>query len=97
MTDKKVEYRHVEFRLDSANDNEVRIEGRGVPYGSQTTIGNWFTEEFEQGAFKESKDNEDVVLLAGHEGMPLARNGAGTMEFKEKKRRVVFLCESRHT
>ena len=89
MPNKVIEYRRLEFRAETTDD-VVNIEGRGVPYNSPTTIGNWFTEEFAQGAFKESKADDEVVLLAGHEGMPLARNGAGTMSFKEKKDGLYF-------
>ena len=65
----KVEYRQATIRrnasLDDAEANGFGIEGMAVPYDSKTQIGGWFEEEVAPGAFRDSLNNDDIVLLAG--------------------------------
>ena len=79
----KIERRQLtELRFD-ADDNEVKLRGVAVPYENQIDYGGWFREEFSKRAFKDGI-GESVVLLANHQGLPYARTGAETLEFKEK-------------
>ena len=86
----KIEYRLApkEFRFE-ASENEVRIEGMAVPYDSKIDYGGFFTESFRSGAFKDGID-DDTVLLANHQGLPFARVGGGTLEFKHKRDGLYF-------
>ena len=46
-----------------------------------------FKEKIQRGAFRKALDeNQDVVLLFDHDGMPLARTSAKTMELREDPR-----------
>lgn len=46
-----------------------------------------FKEKIQRGAFRKALDeNQDVVLLFDHEGMPLARTSANTLELREDPR-----------
>ena len=89
MTTHKTEHRIAEIRFDSSDD-EMQIRGIAVPYGRRTEIGSYFTEEVSEGAFRQSLSNDSVVMLAGHEGMPVARVGAGTMKFTDKRKGLEF-------
>jgi len=68
-----------------ATDEGSIIEGHAAVYNQRTTIGNWFYEVIERGAF-DSCNFDDVLLSANHEWekIPLARsrrnNGNSTMQ-----------------
>ena len=79
---RKVEYRRAKI-IRASDSDEFRIGGVAVPYNSETEIGGWFREQVAPGAFNDSLDGEDIVLLAGHDGMPYARVGAGTMSLRD--------------
>ena len=86
----KIEYRLApkEFRFE-AGENEVRIEGMAVPYDKKIDYGGYFTESMKSGAFLDGI-REDTVLLANHQGLPFARVGGGTLEFKHKRDGLYF-------
>ena len=79
-----MEYRAREIRAETTAET-VTIRGLAVPYDSPTEIGDWFIERVDPDALSDSLDNQDIVLLTGHEGMPLARTGAGTMRLESRK------------
>ena len=83
----KVEYRQATIKRAATLDNdtgEYPIQGVAVPYDTKTQIGYWFEEEVAPGAFRDSLANADIVLLAGHGGMPYARVGADTLKFDDR-------------
>lgn len=84
-----VEHRAFEIgRLEcrSLDDGTIRMTG----YGSVTEYPyevNGFTETIKRGAFRRTlSESPDVVLLYGHEGMPLARTKAGSLALEENAR-----------
>ena len=86
---KKLEHRQLtEVRFEAKGD-EVTIRGIAVPYETEIDYGGWFRESFAKNAFKDGID-ERVVLLANHQGLPYARTGSDTLEFKEKKDGLYF-------
>ena len=68
-----------------AGEEESTIEGHAAVYNQKTTIGNWFYEVIERGAF-DSCDFDDVLFCVNHDlrKIPLARsrrnNGNSTMQ-----------------
>lgn len=58
-----------------AGDDENTIEGHAAVYNQKTTIGNWFHEVIERGAF-DSTDFDDVLFCTNHDlrKIPLARS-----------------------
>ena len=78
------EYRASEIRAE-VDDTTVTIRGKALPFNTETKMGNFFTERFEQGSFRNSLKAPDIVLLAGHDGMPMARTGGETLSFREEE------------
>lgn len=71
-----------------ATDNDkFNIEGHAAVFGQTTTIGNWFYEVIDRGAFDEC-DFDDVLFFVNHNmnKIPLARsrrnNGNSTMKLE---------------
>jgi HK97 family phage prohead protease len=68
-----------------ADENNNTIEGHAAVYNQKTTIGNWFHEIIERGAF-DSCNLDDVLFCVNHDlrKIPLARsrrnNGNSTMQ-----------------
>ena len=61
--------------IRAVDGEEGVIEGHAAVYGQRTTIGRWFTETIERGAFDEC-DFDDVLFTANHNlwEIPLARS-----------------------
>lgn len=75
----------LETRTDGVEDDGIReVKGHAAVFGQTTSIGDWFDETIERGAF-EGCDLTDVPLLTNHDfdKVPLARsrrnNGSSTM------------------
>ena len=77
-----------QITTNSEDEDEFVVEGVAAPFDSRTSIGNWFTEEFRKGAFRDIGD--DVVMLANHDGLPLARVGSKTMSLREESGGLTF-------
>lgn len=66
-----------------AEGDAVTVSGYAAVFGEESNIGGHFIEVIERGAFKDAIGRDDVVFLIEHEGLPLARTRAGTLELKE--------------
>ena len=73
----------VEVRKD---DDGVWVSGYAAVFGERTSIGGYFDEVIERGAFKDAIGRDDVVFLVNHDGLPLARTRSGTLDLKEDER-----------
>ena len=78
-------FNSTDFRALEDEEIRGRIEGHAAVFNSKTTIGNWFNEVIERGAFSEC-DFDDVLFFVNHDTnkIPLARsrrnNGNSTMQ-----------------
>jgi HK97 family phage prohead protease len=83
-----IEYRYVE-RDGAPTLKGGKLSGRAAPFNTETMIGKkpWgFREKIAPGAFKDSIENGDVVLLDNHQNeKPIARQSAGTLKLSETK------------
>lgn len=71
----------VEVRQDNGT---VTVEGYAALFDTPTTIGDWFVERIERGAFKSAiARGDDVEFLINHEGLPIARSTAGNLYLEE--------------
>ncbi len=66
-----------------ADDDGIKVSGYAAVFNETAEIGSWFRERFEPGAFSEALKDSDVVFLINHEGLPLGRTRAGTLDLKE--------------
>jgi uncharacterized protein len=80
------ERRYVEFNVTKAevraaeNGDEYYVEGEAAVVNEKTTIGGWFDEIIEAGAFDDVLNSDECVLLINHDSnLVMARNNA-TME-----------------
>lgn len=69
-----------EIRADS---DEVKVSGYAAVFDQVTSIGGWYNEIIERGAFAGAIKDDDVVFLINHEGLPLARTRSGTLILRE--------------
>lgn len=68
------------------SDDEVKVEGYAAVFGERTSIGGYFDEVIEAGAFSEAVGRDDVMFLINHDGLPLARTRSGTLALKEDEK-----------
>ena len=66
-----------------AEDNTVKVSGYAAVFDSTTSIGGYYDERIERGAFSEAIGRDDVVFVINHEGLPLARTRSGTLTLRE--------------
>jgi HK97 family phage prohead protease len=69
-----------EIRADS---EEIKVSGYAAVFNERTSIGGWYDEIIERGAFEAAIGSDDVVFLINHEGLPLARTRSGTLILRE--------------
>lgn len=82
------------LQIRAAEDNKPpTVEGYAAVFDEETRIGNWFTEVIRRGAFSDAVTRDDVVFLINHDGLPLARTRAGTLELKEDKKGLWMRAE----
>ena len=81
-----------EQRTDDGRAVSVRLKGVASVYRTEYDVyggpasGGWI-ERVATGAFDETlADSPDVVFLANHDGLPMARTKSGTLELKAEKR-----------
>jgi HK97 family phage prohead protease len=79
-----------EFRADGGT---VRVEGYAAVFGEETNVGGMFVEVIERGAFAAAIGRDDVVFLINHEGLPLARTRAGTLDLSEDSKGLLMRAD----
>ena len=72
---KVMDFRAIEPSTDPAGNQQSRLEGHPAVYDSMTSIGGWYNEIIERGAF-DGCDFEDVLFFVNHDTskIPLARS-----------------------
>ena len=80
-----------EFRND--DDGPIKVSGYAAVFNERTSIGGYFDEQIEPGAFKDAINRDDVVFLINHAGLPLARTRSGTLALKEDQRGLHMTTE----
>lgn len=77
---------------DAMEDKPTMITGYAAVFNSKTTIGNWFEEIIEPGAFSRSlSENGDVRALFNHNwDKVLGRTKSGTLRLEEDDRGLKF-------
>lgn len=66
-----------------ATDDGIKVSGHAAVFNQEADIGGMFREVILPGAFAKAIKRDDVVFLANHEGLPLARNRSGTLKLTE--------------
>ncbi len=68
--------------LELRTDGEAcSVSGYAAVFGERANIADYFEEEIDRGAFDAALSRpDDVRLLIGHEGEPLARTASGTLD-----------------
>lgn len=66
-----------------AESDEIKVSGYAAVFDQVTSIGGWYNEIIERGAFKDAIINDDVVFLINHDGLPLARTRSNTLILRE--------------
>lgn len=69
--------------IETRADGQIVVTGRAAVFNTPASIGGWFDEIIEPGAFSEALKTDDVRFLINHEGLPLARSGSGTLDLDE--------------
>lgn len=64
----------------------IKVSGYAATFGDVTSIGGYFDEVIERGAFKEAIGRDDVRFLINHGGLPLARTKSGTLVLREDEK-----------
>lgn len=77
---------------DATNDEPSMIAGYAAVFNSKTTIGDWFEEIIEPGAFARSlSENGDIRALFNHNwDNVLGRTKSGTLRLEEDERGLKF-------
>lgn len=77
-----------------ADDGSVGVSGYAAVFEERANIGDFFEEVIDAGAFDAALSRpDDVRLLIGHEGLPLARTGARTMTLSTDSRGLKFASD----
>lgn len=71
--------------IETRADGQIVVTGRAAVFDTPTSIGGFFDEVIEPGAFSAALENDDVRFLVNHDGLPLARSGSGTLDLDEDK------------
>ncbi len=66
-----------------AADGKVSVVGHPAVFNQEANIAGCFREIIRPGAFSRAITQDDVPFLIEHEGLPLARNTAGTLKLSE--------------
>jgi HK97 family phage prohead protease len=71
-------------KVDLKDDNgKVKVQGYAAVFNARANIAGVFEEVIEPGAFTEAITRDDVVFLADHTGMPMARTRSGTLKLSQ--------------
>lgn len=81
------------FELRADDGEPVRVEGYAAVFNERADIGGYFIEMFAPGAFSEALTRDDVVFLANHAGLPMARTSSGTLSLSEDERGLMMSTE----
>lgn len=76
-----------------AEDDGVKVEGYAAVFGEETNVGGYFIEKIQRGAFTDAIKDDDVVFLINHDGLPLARTRAGTLDLTEDDHGLLMRAE----
>lgn len=95
---KKMEKRTVDITNISTRNKEdepLKVSGYAAVFNSRTSIGDWFDEIIEPGAFSKTiKDNDDIRALYNHNwDNVLGRTKAGTLSLSEDEKGLKFELE----
>ncbi|MEM1142734.1 MAG: HK97 family phage prohead protease [Pseudomonadota bacterium] len=82
---------HFELRADEGQ--QIRVGGYAAVFNERAEIGGYFIEVFAPGAFREALERDDVVFLANHDGLPMARTSSGTLTLGEDDRGLSIATE----
>ena len=99
-----IKYREIADDLEQnpspgeAKTNNRTVEGYAAIFNSTTTIGGWFDEMIEPGAFTEALQTSDIRALFNHDpNYILARSTAGTLEVTEDDKGLFYRFEVPNT
>jgi len=71
----------------------IKVSGYAATFGDVTSIGGYFDEVIERGAFKDAIGRDDVRFLINHDGLPLARTASGTLTLREDEKGLFMETE----
>lgn len=78
---KEVRFSKIEYRKDG---DSPRMVGHAAVFNTRTSIGGWYYEVIEPGAFKDALKTSDVRALFNHDSnYVLGRSTAGTLRLSE--------------
>lgn len=83
----------VELRASEEDGEAIKVVGYAAVFNQEAQIGSYFRERFAPGAFTDAVKNDDVVFLANHEGLPLARTKSGTLILREDEKGLYMESE----
>lgn len=99
-----IKYREIADDLEQnpspgeAKASKRMVEGYAALFNSTTTIGGWFDEMIEPGAFTEALQSSDIRALFNHDpNYILARSTAGTLEVTEDDKGLFYRFEVPNT
>jgi HK97 family phage prohead protease len=91
-----IEHREFEvagLECRALEDGTLRMSGYGSVTEREYSVGP-FVEVIRRGAFRRTlAEDPDVVLLYGHEGMPLARTKAGSLTLEENSKGLLWTAD----
>tara|TARA_R110002012_G_scaffold101777_5_gene241153 strand:- start:231 stop:791 length:561 start_codon:yes stop_codon:yes gene_type:complete len=73
--------------------DSIKVSGYAATFDDVTSIGGYFDEVIERGAFKDAIKRDDVRFLINHDGLPLARTASGTLTLKEDSKGLYMETE----
>ncbi|MCT4573774.1 HK97 family phage prohead protease, partial [Bacillus thuringiensis] len=84
---------------DATEEQPSKITGYAAVFNSKTTIGGWFDEVIEPGAFARSlSENSDIRALFNHNwDNVLGRTKSGTLRLEEDEKGLKFEIELPNT
>jgi HK97 family phage prohead protease len=93
----KIQFREIADDLEQnpspgeAKSQNRTVEGYAALFNSTTTIGGWFDEVIEPGAFTEALKTSDIRALFNHDpNYILARSTSGTLEVTEDNKGLFY-------
>jgi hypothetical protein len=96
----QIQYRVADESNEPGEGKEVSrtVEGYAALFDTTASIGGWFDERIEPGAFKEALKRSDIRALFNHDpNYILARTESGTLEVKEDKKGLFYRFEAPNT
>lgn len=94
-TSNEIEYRGGFLRAKiEEGDDSIKVSGYAAVFGEEASMGGYYAEVIEAGAFGEALERgDDVTFLVEHSGLPLARSTSGTLEVKEDSKGLYVSSE----